>query len=212
MTLQYDLALIQYRTGRFVESQKSLLDLANSGHVSSDIYDLLGWCYEKQGRTTDATYAFEEAIRQDPSKESSYLDLSTMLITSKKLPAALQVLTRTTEVFPRSETAHRMKGMIEMRMDQFTDAIKSYSRAVEVNPISVESKLGLASARWMAGLHPQAEADFDSLIKQFPFAHHRFINESLCLASRDGSESVWPRRSQQGGPLAGRGFKRWAVS
>src|SRR5579863_2144300 len=52
--LTYNVALIQYRTGRVGESQKALLALVGSGHATGEVYDLLGQCYQFQGNTTEA--------------------------------------------------------------------------------------------------------------------------------------------------------------
>jgi Tfp pilus assembly protein PilF len=58
--------------------------------------------------------------------------------------------------------------MVEMKMDQFTDAVRYYGRAVELDPKSVDAAAGLASAKWAAGMHTEAEAQFQVLLKQHP--------------------------------------------
>lgn len=63
---------------------------------------------------------------------------------------------------------YSLLGMVEMKMDQFTDAIRSYTQAVELDPKFVDAQVGLASARWAAGMRPEAEAQFQSLLKQYP--------------------------------------------
>jgi len=190
--LEYNLALIQYRANRIAESQRTLLDLVGAGHVTSDIYNLLGWCYHKQGNTTEAMHALEKAIGTDPSKESNYLDLSMILITTKKLAAALEVASRMVDIFPRSEPAYRIKGLVQMKMDQFTDAVHSYSRAVERDPASLDSKVGLASARWAAGMRAHSDAEFQSLMKQYPreaVIYETFGTLLLDSATDDAMES-----------------------
>lgn len=98
--LTYNLALIQFQTGRLAQSQTTLLNAVNSGHGDSEIYYLL--------------------------------------------------------------------GSVQMKMNLFTDAIRSYYRAVELNPKSVDGQVGLASAKWAAGMRPQAEAEFQTLLKEYP--------------------------------------------
>ena len=46
--------------------------------------------------------------------------------------------------------------------------MRSYSRAVELDPKSVNASVGLASAKWAAGMRAQAETEFEALIKQHP--------------------------------------------
>jgi tetratricopeptide (TPR) repeat protein len=63
---------------------------------------------------------------------------------------------------------YNLLGMVQMKMNLFTDAMQSYSRAVELDPKSIDAQAGLASAKWSAGMHPEAEAQFQSLLKQHP--------------------------------------------
>jgi tetratricopeptide (TPR) repeat protein len=168
VTLAYNLALIQFRTQRIAESQKTLLDLVSTGHTTGEIYRLLGQCYEKENHPDDAARAFENAIRLEPTAESNYRDLLGILISGKRFPAALELARKTAQAFPRSEPAYRAKGMVEMKMDLFTDAVGSYSQALKLNPQSLEAAVGLASARWSAGMRDEAEAEFQSLLKKHP--------------------------------------------
>lgn len=98
--LDYNLALIQFQTGRLAQSQTTLLKLVDSGEGNSEIYNLL--------------------------------------------------------------------GAVEMKMSFFTDATQSYSHAIELDPKSIDAQVGLASAKWSAGMRSQAEADFQALLKEHP--------------------------------------------
>ena len=128
--LAYNLALIQFRTGRIAESQKTL----------------------------------ETAIRQDPS----HLELTAIFLEAKRLPAALDISSKVTEAFPKSAAAFRMRGLVETKMNQYTDAVRSYRRASELDPSSLDAHLGLASAQWGAGRCAEAQAAFEVLVKQHP--------------------------------------------
>lgn len=63
---------------------------------------------------------------------------------------------------------YNLLGMVEMKMDHFTDAIRSYGHALELDPKSLDAQVGLASAKWAAGMRPEAEAQFQILLKQHP--------------------------------------------
>jgi Tfp pilus assembly protein PilF len=73
-----------------------------------------------------------------------------------------------TEAFPKSAAAFRTRGLVETKMDQYTDAVRSFNRAVELDPSSVDARLGLASAQWGAGMRMDAQAAFEALVKQHP--------------------------------------------
>jgi tetratricopeptide (TPR) repeat protein len=53
-------------------------------------------------------------------------------------------------------------------MNQFTDAVRSYSRAIELDASSLDAKTGLASAQWAAGMRAEAGAAFEALIRNNP--------------------------------------------
>lgn len=63
---------------------------------------------------------------------------------------------------------YNLLGMVEMKMNQFIDAVRSYSRAIELDPKSIDAQVGLASAKWAAGMRSEAEAQFQTLLKQHP--------------------------------------------
>lgn len=63
---------------------------------------------------------------------------------------------------------YNLLGMVEMKMDQFTDAVRSYNRAVELDPKSIDAQVGVASAKWAAGMRSEAESQFQVLLKQHP--------------------------------------------
>ena len=100
VALDYNLALIQFQTGRLVQSQNTLLQLADSGEGNREIYNLL--------------------------------------------------------------------GAVEMKMSLFTDATQSYSHAIKLDPKSIDAQVGLASAKWSAGMRSQAEGDYQALLKEYP--------------------------------------------
>jgi tetratricopeptide (TPR) repeat protein len=167
-TLDYNLALICYRAGRYEEGQKLLLDLVSASHANTNIWNLLGWCYQRQNKTQEAVRALEKAIRADPSKESNYLDLSLILSAGEHLGAAREVSEKTVEVFPDSALAHRLKGTVETKQGKFLNAARTYARAVELNPASPDAYLGLIVAQWKAGMTAEATATFEKAVQKFP--------------------------------------------
>ncbi|MGI9070895.1 MAG: tetratricopeptide repeat protein [Bryobacteraceae bacterium] len=167
-TLAYNLALVQFRTQRIAESRKTLLGLVSTGHATAEVYTLLGRCYEKGNDLEGAVRAFRNAIRLEPAKESNYRELLAVLINRNRLAAARETARKTVEAFPQSQAAYIAKGRVEMKTGEFTDAVRSYSRAVELDAKSVDAKVGVASAKWGAGMRADAEAEFQTLLKHYP--------------------------------------------
>jgi len=167
--LGYQIAQAQYYQGRFADAGKTLADLVAAGRSTGETYNLLGWSLEKQGKRGEAIEAMSKAIEFDPSKESNYLDLAGLLATStRRLAAALAIAGRATERLPASYNAWALKGSIETKLQQHSDAVKSYTVAVRLKPDSPKPLRALALARWSNGQDAEATQSFEQLIKRFP--------------------------------------------
>ena len=115
-----------------------------------------------------AVEAFEHAISLAPGDESNYLDLGRILLAHNFSSVALDLATRATTQFPNSAPIFNLRGLVESRRLQFTDAIHSYAHAVEVDGGNVDSRLGLARAQVSAGLISDATLTFNAAIQRFP--------------------------------------------
>jgi tetratricopeptide (TPR) repeat protein len=166
--LDYTLALVEYHAGRFAQSQQSLEALINAGSRNTAIFNLLGWCQQKQARPKEAVQALEEAIQLAPSEEGNYLDLGKILLAQHSLPSALQLARKTTGIFPNSAPALELQGLVETEMGQFTDAVRSYTRAVQLDPSRPDGVLRLAQAQFAAGMSKDAARNFEAGIRRFP--------------------------------------------
>ncbi len=160
--------IAEYHAKRLEQSQRTLLNLIASGYKTGQIFNLLGWCYDKSNQPKEAARAFEEAISLEPVQESNYLDLGQILQAGRLFPAALDAAKRATKAFPDSPRTFLMRGSIELKMSQFTDAIASYTRVVQLDPAGPDGTLGLADAQFAAGMNKEASASFEASLKQFP--------------------------------------------
>lgn len=166
--IRYTLALVKYHAGQFDQSQSILETLVSSGYKTAAIYNLLGWCHQKEGRPKEALQALEESAALAPDEEANHLDLTKILLAEHALPAALRAAIRTTDTFPRSAAAFELRGLVEIGMGQFTDAVRSYTHALQLDPSRPDGTLGLAQAQFDAGMTKDAAANFETGIKRFP--------------------------------------------
>jgi tetratricopeptide (TPR) repeat protein len=164
----FNLALVQYRNNRIEECRATLETLLRSGQLTSDIFNLLAWCYHKEGNLKEAIKAMDLAIDRQPSRESNFLDLAMILTEHRRYSVALVAAKKAIEVAPDSYQAHRWKGLIETKLHYSLEAIKSYSRAVEIKPGAADALLGLAVAQMSEGKLQDAQATFQKGIERFP--------------------------------------------
>lgn len=168
LTLAYELARVRYREGRFDQCVRSLDTIPTRERQSVDALSLLALCYHKQGQERLAMQTMNEAMERIPHAEAAYLRVANMLLDNKLPVAAYKVAKSAVELAPESAKAYQLKGTVELKLYYYTDAIRTLSRALRLDPSSADADLGLALAEWGAGEAPEAEATFEEGIKRFP--------------------------------------------
>ena len=78
--LNYQIALMQFRSDRIDRSRQTLLEAIDKGRRSGPIYNLLGHCYAVRNQLQSAVASFEQAMELEPAEESHYLDAVLSLI------------------------------------------------------------------------------------------------------------------------------------
>jgi tetratricopeptide (TPR) repeat protein len=138
------------------------------GDADARAYNLLGHARANQGKLTEAAEAFEQAIAREPSAERHYLDLARTLASFNQWRATIGVANKAVARFPESEPLYELKGFAEKVLLMTSESLKSYQRALEINPRSPRANLGLAMAQRAAGMTDAAAATFERGIRQFP--------------------------------------------
>lgn len=198
MTLKYRLALVKFHQKQFGESETLVQQLLDAGHQSSEIYRLLGWCRQEQHHHQEAVHAFQEAINLEPTDEASYLDLGKILLAERRLVPALELSKRTANAFPDSSRALILKGSVELAAILFTDAVNSFSRALQLDRASPDAAIGLARAQFGSGMIQQAKATLERAISTFP-KKARFqleLAQLLLKEAETGDEGAGTRAEQ----------------
>jgi tetratricopeptide (TPR) repeat protein len=147
-SLNYNLALAQFSAKRYAECEKTLQASIGYGHGTAEAYALLGWTYQKQDHLPEMLKAFEKAINMDPANQTYYIDLGDGLAEKKNYATAIEVAKEAVKRFPSSSGVYSMKGSVELKMFLLTEALKSYSKAVELDPNNPRAVLGLALTQW----------------------------------------------------------------
>ena len=165
----YNLAESEFRAGRYAECRKTLLAVIAGGRRSSEVFNLLAWCYEREQNMADAVAAMKEAAALAPKDESNYLDLATMLNARQVFKAALDAARRAAETAPHSVDACRLQAQIETKVyPGFTQAADTYKKAILRNPGSPDFLREFAVAQWQNRLPKEAAATFEAGLKRFP--------------------------------------------
>jgi len=190
---RYRLAVVKFNGRQYQQSQAILEDLMNAGQKSGPVLRLSGWCYHRTKRDDDAIRTFREAIQLDPADEKNFADLGALLVEQRKFSAALELANRMVSAFPRSADALVLLGSIQFASEHFTDAVQTYSSALELNRDNGDALLGLAKAQAAAGMPRQAKTTLEAAIQRFPGKADFELELALLLLR----ESESPGSSQQ---------------
>jgi len=193
-SLEYHIALSEFSAGRYAETEQTLQAALHSGVSTANIHDLLGWCYQRQGKHLEAVRSFQHAIGLDSSRDTYFLDLAEVLSDSKDYQGAVEILRRLLKVFPNSARAYKLVGSIQMRQAEPKAAVESYLKAQAIAPTDAEASLGVAVAQWAANETEQARNSFEQGVAKFPgnAAFHLQYAEFLLDLAEAGQRSLEP--------------------
>ena len=166
--LKQALASVRYKMGRYGEARQILLELVHAGTSDGAVYNLLAWCYWREGNPGEASRNFERAIAVAPFAEANYLDYSKALKECGHLPEAFKTVKQGVEKLPESASLQELKGDIETKMGLHREAIQSYGKAVRLNPSSPAALIGLGLAQADDLQAEAAITTFEKAAKRFP--------------------------------------------
>ena len=134
----------------------------------SEARNNLGSVYESQGLTSLAEAEYLKALADEtyPTKELPYYNLARMSFALGKYDDALNYVLKSTQFNSRFAMAYNLKGMIFVKMNQFSDAITAFTSAVKLVPDDMNFQFNLAAAYFDSGDKQQAEDIFGMIISK----------------------------------------------
>jgi tetratricopeptide (TPR) repeat protein len=165
----YQLAKIRLETGRIAESRILLEPIANSPEANGSVFYLLAWCYLKDGDEAMAKKVFYYGTDKFPEEPANFIDLGKICLKANSLDEALEVVRRGISRHPTSGLLFELKGELESKQGLHALAVRSYRRAVQLNPRSPQALLGLALTQTNLLQSQDAVASFESGLKLFPW-------------------------------------------
>lgn len=187
--LGYALARVEYRAGKYAQSLETLRSNIATGHESTEIYNLLGWCLYKTDDAKGAVAAMDRAIVLDPVEESNYLDVGMILLENHLFDGAMTAADQAISVAPGSSGGRRLKAEIEFKLGRINDAEAFYAHAVKLNPFDAIAAVGLATAQLDVGKNSEAEATLKHAIERLPRAAVVFQAYGTMLLWGEGKEN-----------------------
>jgi tetratricopeptide (TPR) repeat protein len=188
--VNYNLALAQFSARRYEECEKTLQSSIDYGHGTPEAYALLGWTLDKQDRLPEMMKAFEKAINLQPGTATYFLDLGEALIEKKSYATAVEVADEAIKRFPASSRAFSLKGSAELKMYLLTEALKSYTKAVDLDSSDPKAALGLALTQWNMDRMEDATKSFEDGARKFPNDAFFQLKYALFLLNAPGERDA----------------------
>jgi len=138
--------------------------------LQSNATDLIqqGIQAHKQGRFSDATKAYEKALKKAPSELAALNLLADALLNQGKNSRALDTARRALKIKPDMPGAWMVKGTAQRKLGKIDDAITSLETALELKPDYADALMTLAGTLRDANrLQPAIEA-YEDLVEMAP--------------------------------------------
>jgi protein O-GlcNAc transferase len=126
-------------------------------------------CATEYSKALDSL-AENSAARQKVAEQLEAVDLESGAECAKtaRYNEGLGLSADAAQRFPASARVFQMLGYFQTKVQLNVAAVKSYRRALDLNPASADACLGLAMAQSAAGMNKDAVATLESNVKRFP--------------------------------------------
>jgi tetratricopeptide (TPR) repeat protein len=170
------LASANYRTGRRLEAARLLERVLKLSPPPELLFRGVQSALAAADRETAdnllATIRFRnpEAIAPEDrrAREGQYAELIRALAGMGQPAAALDAAELALKDVPDSALLHASRGLLEMQLHRYLQAVGSYRRANELGPANADFALGVAVAQTAAGMATEAEGTLEKSLALFP--------------------------------------------
>ncbi|MCL2647060.1 MAG: tetratricopeptide repeat protein [Phycisphaerales bacterium] len=140
-----------FYAGKYGESAPILEDIRKQPELTdrANVLVMLGQCYLGMRRTRDARECFQEAIRDNPSMMSAYLNLSKACMETGDLSIALSAAKNVLRLEPENIQAMILAALVQEKMNKLEDAAAMLEKASQLSPgdSTILCMLGLNAQR-----------------------------------------------------------------
>jgi cytochrome c-type biogenesis protein CcmH/NrfG len=156
---------------------------------NADVETLLGNCLESERRPEQAIAAYRRAIEMDPSHIDRYEDLISLLLYQRRTADALLVVNQTLKIAPKDSRPWVFKGNVDLRRNDYKDALESYVHAVQLDKENPDALFGVAGVYYVTGQNEAAISECKAGISRFPNDARFYVTYAeMLLASPDAMQ------------------------
>jgi tetratricopeptide (TPR) repeat protein len=163
-----------------------LLVKASSLERSASISTLLGAALVDLGRADEAKFAFQTALRIEPTYEEAYFNLA-MLESSTDAQAAEALYLKSIELDPDYAVAHRELGWLLNKAEPSAQAEYHLRRALELDAADLWARIYLGNLLWARGDTSAGIVEFQKAVELHPDT----ALPVYCIANVYENQELW---------------------
>ncbi len=151
---------------KYDDALSFLTRIVESDKLDFQAWTLLGTLYVVQGKPTDAERSYLTAIELKPTFALALLDLGKLRSSQKRFQEAVDPLTRSIAVQPKSGEANLLLGQAYLQLKQGSKAVPYLNEAAKLDKPEAHLQLG-----WLynaAGLKDKAAAEYEEFLRKQP--------------------------------------------
>jgi len=189
------------REGRLPEAENEMQEAIRLAPQNPLYHSALAGLLSKGGKLDDAKAEFEKALDLDPEPavraqlserlKQVELNLGAQLGQAGRYRDGLLLASSAAARFPREAQVFQMLGYFQAKLQLNKEAVRAYSRALQLDPSSPEASVGLATSQFSAGLEDEAVRTLEAGIARFPedAIHYQALGVILLQLSEQGRDT-----------------------
>ena len=190
----FDLAFCYLESKQYAQAIEPLARLAETGHKTAELENLLAEAYEGNGQTKEATDALRAATLLAPEDEDNYLDLSALCAKHDAYDIGLEVIAVGLHYIPHSDRLVLERGILHAMKNQFELAEQDFQEAARLAPEKSFSYVGMGVGYMQSGDLAKAVEVLRQRVKQTQgdYLLHYMLGEALLRSGANPGDTTFP--------------------
>ena len=189
------------QTGHLSESEAEMREAIHLSPKNPLYRSALAGLFVQDRNLDGAKTELEEALRLNPPEpmrdrflerlKQIDLTLAAQLAQSGRYREGMQVAVNAAERFSNEPRVFQMLGYFQAKLQLNRDAVRSYSRALQLDSSSSEASVGLGTAQFSAGMENESVRTLEEGLARFPSDanHYQALGVVLTRLSEEGQDT-----------------------
>jgi tetratricopeptide (TPR) repeat protein len=164
----FNLGVCYVLTKQFPQAIAVLTAIAEHGHKTAELDNLLAEAFEGNRQIQPAIDALREATQLDPKDENNYVDLATLCTNYDAFDLGLKIIAVGLHYHPQSDRLIFQRGVLEAMTNRFDVAENDFQLAGRLAPNKDLTYVAMGVSYMQTGHFPEAIQSLRDRIKQKP--------------------------------------------